>query len=564
MTNNFFERHHDTLVKAVEMTRTRGYWSPYKEVPSPKVYGETGQKDGESAFKARLNNRFEIDQPGSEGWVGNEASPYGFDLGVEYPKANLDKLLPAVAATIPAWRGAGIEGRVGICLEILDRLNKRSFEIANAVMHTSGQGFMMAFQAGGPHAQDRGLEAVTYAYMEMSRTPEHALWEKPQGKDKPPLKMDKTFHVIPRGVALVIGCSTFPTWNTYPGLFASLATGNPVVVKPHPRAILPAAITVEIARDVLREAGLDPNILTLAADTEDAPISKDIALRPEVKIIDYTGSTQFGDWLEDNARQALVYTEKAGVNAVIIDSTDNLRGMAGNLAFTLCLYSGQMCTTPQNFFVPRDGITVTSEEGEQKLSFDDVAAAIAKGVGKMTGDPEKAWHLLGGIQSPDTVKRIEDARKLGDIVLDSAALRIEAFPDARIQTPLIIKTDAARTDVWGEERFGPIFFIVATDSTDQSIDIVRDLVREKGAITSGIYSTDDKVLEAMEEAVIEAGVALSVNLTGGVFVNQTAAFSDYHATGANPAANAALSDAAFVANRFRVVQSRRHAVEAAE
>jgi hypothetical protein len=42
----------------------------------------------------------------------------------------------------------------------------------------------------------------------------------------------------------------------------------------------------------------------------------------------------------------------------------------------------------------------------------------------------------------------------------------------------------------------------------------------------------------MTEATQRAGVALSVNLTSGVFVNQSAAFSDYHATGANPAANA--------------------------
>ena len=43
-----------------------------------------------------------------------------------------------------------------------------------------------------------------------------------------------------------------------------------------------------------------------------------------------------------------------------------------------------------------------------------------------------------------------------------------------------------------------------------------------------------------------------------VFVNQTAAFSDYHGTWANPAANASYTDAAFVANRFRVITSRRH------
>ena len=111
---------------------------------------------------------------------------------------------------------------------------------------------VMAFQAGGPHAQDRGLEAVAYAWDQMRRIPAQAMWEKPQGKNEP-LRMEKHFRIVPRGVALVIGCSTFPTWNGYPGLFASLATGNAVVVKPHPAATLPLAITVRIAREVLVE-----------------------------------------------------------------------------------------------------------------------------------------------------------------------------------------------------------------------------------------------------------------------------------------------------------------------
>jgi len=81
MTNEFFERHRDMLMKAVEMTASRGYWSPFKEVPSPKVYGETAQKDGEAAFKARLNKKFEIDQPGAEGFVGAERiSPDGREV----------------------------------------------------------------------------------------------------------------------------------------------------------------------------------------------------------------------------------------------------------------------------------------------------------------------------------------------------------------------------------------------------------------------------------------------------------------------------------------------------
>ena len=63
-----------------------------------------------------------------------------------------------------------------------------------------------------------------------------------------------------------IGCNTFPTWNSWPGLFASLVTGNPVVVKPHPGAVLPLAITVQACQEVLAEAGFDPNLVTLAAE----------------------------------------------------------------------------------------------------------------------------------------------------------------------------------------------------------------------------------------------------------------------------------------------------------
>jgi hypothetical protein len=77
-------------------------------------------------------------------------------------------------------------------------------------------------------------------------------------------------------------------------------------------------------------------------------------------------------------------------------------------------------------------------------------------------------------------------------------------------------------------------------------------------MTASVYSTSDAVVAQMRAAALDAGVALSENLTGQVFVNQSAAYSDFHGTGANPAANAAYTDAAYVAPRFRFVQSRRH------
>ncbi|MBM7048428.1 phenylacetic acid degradation protein PaaN [Rhizobium lusitanum] len=548
--SGLFERHRPTVEAALQATVTRDFWSAYPEVPSGKIYGETAKDDGLAAYTARLGKTFVLADHPAEGSVGAEVSPFGPPLGVTYPAASVDMLIMASRAAAPQWAAASPQVRTGVCLEVLARLNARSFEMANAVMHTTGQAFGMAFQAGGPHAQDRGLEAVTYAYAEMTRTPAQATWTKPQGKGAP-IVMEKHWCVVPRGVSLVIGCNTFPTWNSYPGLFASLATGNTIIVKPHPAAILPLAITVEIIRQVLVEEGFAADIVLLAADAPGSEITKDLVQHPAVAIVDYTGSNSFGTWVRGNAGTADVYTEEAGVNSIVIGSTDDFAGMCSNIAFSLSLYSGQMCTAPQNIFVPRGG--VDTNEGHK--SFDEIAIGIAKAVDGLLADPARGAGVCGAIANPATLSRIAEARSLGHIVRESAP--IEGLDDARTATPLILAVDAADTDAFDEERFGPIAFVVAVDDVTDGVDRAADLAERKGAITAALYETDEGKILAAADRFATAGVNLSVNLTGGIYVNQSAAFSDFHVTGANPAGNASLTDAAFVANRFRVVMWRR-------
>ena len=87
--------------------------------------------------------------------------------------------------------------------------------------------------------------------------------------------------------------------------------------------MLPLAITVDVCREVLAEAGFDPNLVTLACDSIEAPITADLATHPAVGIVDYTGGNAFGDWIEANATQAVVFTEKAGVDSIIIDGIED-------------------------------------------------------------------------------------------------------------------------------------------------------------------------------------------------------------------------------------------------
>ena len=554
MPHPLFEKHASVLESALAAIADRGYWSAFNEMPSPKAYGETAMADGKAAFEQLLGKDFALDQPGSTGWHGGEVSPYGVALDVRYPVSDIDALVAAGHKAMGAWQQAGLEARTGVCMEMLTRLNQQSFLLAHAVMMTTGQGFMMAFQAGGPHAQDRGLEAVAYAHREQSFVPSQARWEKPQGKN-PPLVMQKEYALVGRGVGVVIGCGTFPTWNTYPGLFAALATGNAVIVKPHSNAILPAAITVRILREVLTEQGLDPNLVLLSV-AKDRDATKRLVTHPQVRSIDFTGGNAFGQWLLDNCRQAQVYAELAGVNNIVVDGTDAYQDMLKNLAFTLSLYSGQMCTTSQAIFVPAGGIQ--TDVGHK--SYDDFCADLAAAIQRFLSKPEVACAVLGAIQSSDTLTRIEEANagSLGRVILASEKIANPEFPSAEVRTPVLLACDASDEKAYMEERFGPISFVVKVADTNAAIALSERVVSTHGALTVGLYSTSQQVIDQMTQATWRAKVALSINLTGGVFVNQSAAFSDYHGSGANPAANASYADSAFVANRFRVIQRRWH------
>ncbi|WP_299472482.1 phenylacetic acid degradation protein PaaN [uncultured Roseibium sp.] len=540
-----FDRNRALLDGALQAMKTRAFWTPFPEVPSGRFYGETAREDGETAFSDLLGKSFELNGHPCEYHVGKEQSPWGLDLALTYPSASAETLISASQSAFQVWSKNSIHARMGVLLEALVRLNKMSFLIGHATVHATGQGFAMAFQAGGPHAQDRGLEAVAAAYAELTATADRAIWEKPQGR-REPIVLEKEWTIVPRGIALTIGCNTFPCWNAYPGLFASLATGNTVIVKPHPMAILPLAITVGVLRQVLEEEGLPADSVLLAADEPEAQATQELVQAPETKLIDYTGSSIFGNWVRSHSGDALVFAEETGVNSVVITGTDDFRGMCANLAFSLALYSGQMCTSPQNIYVPEGG--VKTNEGAK--SFDEVFAGIAGAIDQLLADPKQASGICGTIVNPVTIDRLKNACSAGRILRKSGQTGV-----GRSATPLIVavgEDDSLHKD----ECFGPVVFAIATKSAEEAIDHAANLAMKKGAITAALYATDNGLIDTAAKAFCLAGANLSVNLTGNIYVNQSAAFSDFHVTGANPAGNASLTDTAFVAQRFRRVMVR--------
>jgi phenylacetic acid degradation protein paaN len=404
---------------------------------------------------------------------------------------------------------------------------------------------MMAFQASGPHAADRALEAIAMGVKELTRYPKDLAFSKPLGKYS--LDVHKSWKPISKGIGLVIGCSTFPTWNTVPGVYANLICGNTAIVKPHPKSILAIAIFLTELRIVLVEQGFDANVVQLAADTTANLITKELAEHQDVKLVDYTGGNVFGDYVE--GLNKTVFTEKSGINSVIIDSVKDIKTVAQNIAFSISLYSGQMCTAPQNIFISEE---IETEDGV--LSFDEVASEIVEAVKGVINHPKMGAGTLGNVQNDATIKRINKLK--GNILLAPQKVENPEAPNARIQSPTILATEA-ESQVYREECFGPLVFLVKTENAIESVAVASTLAAEKGAITCLAFSTDADTQEFIEEQMNEVFVPVSFNMSGGGFVNQHAAFSDFHVTGGNPSGNASFADASFINRRFVWVGNRR-------
>jgi phenylacetic acid degradation protein paaN len=554
-----FDKHRAVFERAVAACRERHAWSPYPEQPGKYPDAQQAQASGLAAYRRHLGGRFALDQPGAVAEVGEELSPYTqTPLGVRYPKSDIDALFDAAESAIEPWAAVSVDMRIGVLMEALHTLYREHlFEIVHAVMHTAGQSFNMAYAGSGVNALDRGIEVLVHARQAMDAVAPRARWERAFGATQ--IVLHKRYRLMPRGVAVCFSCASFPTWNAWPSMLASLATGNAVIVKPHPSTVLPMAITVRVFRAVLAAAGFDANLVTLALDTQADPIGKHLVKHPKTAIVDFTGSVAFGQWVERNAHPALAFTETAGCNTVVLDSAPDLDAVLRSLATTLCMFSAQMCTSPQNIYVPKQGVRTP----QGTVAFNEVARRLAEAVKTLTGDPKKAAMILATLQSARTLAMLDDmageGARRGEVLLRHASYAHPEFPEARTSTPLMLKVDKGERDLYGEERFGPVSFVIACDDAQDALAQAARDAKAFGGLTAFVYSTDDAFVERAELAFARAGAQLTINLTGPMPLNFAAAYSDYHVTGLNPAGNASLTDLAFVAGRFRIAQSRQPA-----
>jgi phenylacetic acid degradation protein paaN len=546
-------RHRLLLSDAVQAVYTRAAFSAFfgREPSGPK--GD----DAATQFSALLETPLNL--PGHIGTATlqtDEISPWTrLPLGVSYPRAAASALIDNAQQAQVTWSTLSIDGRAGVCIEMIEQLFADNVVLGLAAMHTTGQGRGMSQSGSGTNALDRGLEAVAAAWQVMSRVPSGASWEQAFGAES--VALEKTYRIVPMGPALVIACASFPAWNVYPAVFANLMAGNPVIVKPHPSSVLQMALAVKIMRETLTDAGCAADAVQLAVDSAAEPITSVLATHPNMRIVDFTGSARYGAWVEEHARQARVYTETSGVNSVVLDSFIDTASTLRAIAGAISLFSAQMCTAPQNIYIPETGVVTP----EGILSAQEIEQGLVAAVEAIAASPRRAAAVLGTIQADRTIEEIAELtttlRAQARVLSEPRSWQAPGFPDARTSTPLIAGVQLENENLFTHECFGPVVFLIRVPDARTALKRAADDAATHGAITAFLYSTDENLIDSAEEAFATAGASLTTNVTGAMPINFSAAFSDFHVSGLNPAGTATLTDDSFVTGRFRVVQSRR-------
>lgn len=552
------DQHRPMMNSAIVAVKSRQPYSPFSDELTS--YERAQIEQGEIRFKRLLDSKFQIDRHSladiGEKRVGKETSPYGFPLGISYRAEHFDSLVKKANRSMSKWEHLSVELRSALLCEAITRIHADTFLFSHVGMHTSGHGFFMGFHANAIHAQARALESVARICQITAELTQQLDSELTVG-DAQPQRILRNFQPKPAGLSLVYSGRVAPTWGAYPSVFASLAAGCPVIVIPHPEAILPLALTVKAIKSVCAEAGVSADIINLFCSDNDADYRK-AAQHRSVKLIDYMGKSEFGKWLRQHAWHARVMTQQSAQTSVFVHSTDNYDGMIENLAFGLCSYSAQLCTSPQNIYVLKDGIQLP----DKIITLDTFQRDLVAKIDQLLQRFQPPRDLLGVIIGKQTVADIRqcEGARFANVLRHCELLQDPEFADAQVLTPSVIAVQpgfSSSLEYYANEVAGPVSFVIVKDDLKTVARELSYVGQEFGVLGLGLYTIDANVEKAMKCVAADIGALLSVNFCSNYFISQCSVFTDIHGGAVNSSSDVTYGAPAFYHSRLRMTEDRK-------
>lgn len=316
-----------------------------------------------------------------------------------------------------------------------------------------------------------------------------AKWMKPRRAKVPVLAWPGKARVVrePCGVVLILGPWNYPFQLVLAPLVGAIAGGNCAVLKPSELSPHTSAVIATLIRETFPE--------DFIAVVEGEREAAEALLAEKFDHIFFTGSTVVGRAVMTAAAKQLtpVTLELGGkCPAIVCGLRDpkSIETAARRIAWGKFMNAGQTCVAPDHVWVERA-----------------IHDRFVEAVGRISREffPRGSGHLISQRHFERVLKFLQDGRTASGGGHDAATRWIE---------PTVLTDVPIGAPVMQEEIFGPVLPVMAFDSPDEVLSVIRT---RPSPLAVYVFSNDEAVQRKVVEETRSGGVCINdtvVHITG--------------------------------------------------
>ncbi|GAA5095147.1 NAD-dependent succinate-semialdehyde dehydrogenase [Microbacterium yannicii] len=407
--------------------------------------------------------------------------------------------LDAAVEAFPAWAATPARERAEILRRAFDLLQERKEDFA----------LLMTIEMGKPLAEARGEVAYGGEFLrwfsEETARVQGRYGANPEGTGR----MIVSQH--PVGPCFLITPWNFPLAMATRKIAPALAAGCTVVIKP---AELTPLTTLFFAK-LLEDAGLPKGVVNVFTTSTSGAVSEPIIRDPRLRKLSFTGSTQVGQRLLEQASQGVLRTSmELGGNApfVVFDDADLDKAVDGAMLAKF-RNIGQACTAANRFIVHRS----VADEFARRVTERVNGFTIGRG----TEDGVTIGPLIDDRAVAKASQLVQDAVNRGAKVATGGN---EIDGPGTFYEPTVVTDVQPGSDILREEIFGPVLAIIPFDTEDDAVRLANDT--EYGLVSyvfTESLARGQRMIERLETGMM--------GLNMGVVSNAAAPFGGWKMSG---------------------------------
>ncbi len=405
-------------------------------------------------------------------WVSAEKlfddfDPYRGTVVARVPagtRSDAARAVDAAAAAFPAWADLPPAEKQAMFLRAADIVERRADEIKNLLATETGcAGGFAGFQVLTATRLLR--QASNWGYLPVGEVIRS--------------DMPGTFALaLRRPLGVVAGISPWNgahvlAWRT---VVNPVAFGNTVVLKPSEEAPVSAGLLIP---EIMAEAGFPDGVINVVthAPGEAVPIADEFFERPEVRCINFTGSSATGRTLAERAGRHLkrCVLELGGYNPLIVLADADLDYAVEATAFAAFFHSGQICMNARKVLVERPVYDTFMDR------------LVARAQSLPIGDPSTPGTIIGPLINATAVDRV--AQEVSEAVAAGATVLTGGHADGPCYQPTVLADVPAGARIHEEETFGPVLVAQPVDSAEEAVAVAN---ATRYGLSAGLITGDNQ------------------------------------------------------------------------